>query len=100
MPSYQEGFPRSIWEAMANSVPVIATTVGSIPYNLSDGEDALLIPPKSADAIADKIELLINDATLRKNLIAKAMKVAREVTLESQSKILVGIIESYLSKRH
>ena len=100
MPSYQEGFPRSIWEAMANGVPVIATAVGSIPHNLCDGKEALLIPPKQAGAIADKMELLIRDAALRKKLIANGLSTAREVTLESQSKILIDIIDSYLSSHH
>ncbi len=100
MPSYQEGFPRSIWEAMANSVPVIATTVGSIPFNLCDGENALLIPPKQEVVISDKIELLIKGASLRQKLIVNGLKVAREVTLESQSKILIDIIETFLDNRH
>ena len=96
IPSYQEGFPRSIWEAMANSVPVIASAVGSIPYNLSDGVNALLIPAKNIEAIANKIEHIIMDKPLRQKLIENGYIAAKEVTLESQSEKLLCIIDDFL----
>lgn len=98
IPSYQEGFPRSIWEAMANSLPVIATSVGDIPYTLVDSETALLIPPKQIAPIENKIELLIKNQALRQKLITNARKEARGATLEAQSKNLIDIIASYLNK--
>jgi glycosyltransferase involved in cell wall biosynthesis len=92
MPSYHEGFPRAIWEAMANSLPVIATTVGAIPHNLRDGHSALLIPPKNTRAIAEKIEALIENPTLRKSLIANGLETAKETTLDAQSIKLLEIL--------
>ena len=62
IPSYHEGFPRTIWEAMAHSLPVVATRVGAIPYYLTDKENALLIEPKSVAAIAEGIRKPDGDA--------------------------------------
>lgn len=93
IPSYEEGFPRTIWEAMANCLPVIATKVGAIPDYLRDKEDALLIEPKNVPALVNAIEQLINDKVLRQRLIQNGLKIATENTLEIQTKKLVDIIK-------
>lgn len=92
IPSYHEGFPRTIWEAMANSLPVIATKVGSIPYYLENREHALLIDPKNIDQIVDGVKEIIQNPELGSKLIASGQKLAKENTLEKQSKILVDLL--------
>lgn len=90
-----EGFPRTIWEAMANSLPVIATRVGSIPFYLKDQEDAILIEPKKIAEIREAVLCLINNKPLRIKLIKNGFELAKSNTLEIQSKILVKNIEAY-----
>jgi glycosyltransferase involved in cell wall biosynthesis len=85
MPSYAEGFPRSIWEAMAHSVPVIATEVGSIPDFLKNDEDAMLIPPRNPSAIANAVSRLIEDSSLRRTLIKNGRGLAEQNTLEKRT---------------
>lgn len=92
IPSYQEGFPRTIWEAMANSLPVIATKVGSIPIFLEDHVDVLLIESKSKEAVAGGILEIINNGELRRNLISNGFLLARENTLEIQAKQIVNVL--------
>lgn len=92
IPSYFEGFPRTIWEAMANSLPVIATKVGGIPDTLQDGQEALLINPKSTDEIILAVTKLINTPDLRKTLIKNGFELAKENTLEVQTKKMINII--------
>jgi glycosyltransferase involved in cell wall biosynthesis len=92
IPSYEEGFPRTIWEAMANSLPVVATTVGAIPRYLSHQKDAILIKPKSTTDIANAIIALIENTELRKTLIRNGMIQAENNTLEFQTKQLLTII--------
>jgi len=93
IPSYHEGFPRTIWEAMANSLPVIATRVGAIPEYLTDGENALLIEPKKVDEIVDTILLLAKMDDTRKKIIANGRALANENTLEYQTKYLVDYLK-------
>lgn len=90
IPSYHEGFPRTIWEAMANSCPVIATNVGSIPVFLENEQDAILIAPKSINQIVDAVENLVSNSVLRKRILENGYLLAQSNTLEIQTKILVN----------
>lgn len=92
---FSEGFPRTIWEAMANSAPVIATPVGSIPHYLKHGENALLVKPEVID-IADKIRQLAENPELRKKIIVNGLKTAEESTLEFQSAKMADTICAFL----
>jgi len=84
-----EGFPRTIWESLAHSVPVIAVPVGSIPYFIKDNFDALFIERKSAEDIKQKIKLLLESPSLRQRLIKNGLETVKEVTLEIQSKKMI-----------
>ena len=90
--SLTEGFPRVIWESMINSCPVIATRVGSIPFSLTDGQNARLIDPGNNLQIKDAILEMVNNGDLRRNIIANAMETVLENTIEKQSKILIDLI--------
>jgi glycosyltransferase involved in cell wall biosynthesis len=94
-----EGFPRTIWEALAHSLPVVATTVGSIPYFLGHEEHALLVPPKSPAEIAAALSRLISDAALRRRLISGGYKLAQSNTLEVRSKELTDSLMRFVAER-
>lgn len=96
IPSYHEGFPRTIWEAMANSLPVVASAVGGIPDTLVHSEQAILIAPRSVSAITTAMIQLIRDADLRQKLISTGQSLARENTLERQSKNIVLVIKNII----
>jgi glycosyltransferase involved in cell wall biosynthesis len=92
IPSYHEGFPRTIWEAMANGLPVIATTVGSIP-NYLDSSNSVLIQPKNSEAIYNAVVKVIEQKEFRQGIIRNGQSLARENTLEQQTLKLVEAIE-------
>jgi glycosyltransferase involved in cell wall biosynthesis len=92
IPSYHEGFPRTIWESMANSCPVIATKVGSIPYFLKDGIDTVLIEPKQIDQIVNAVLKIVSNADLRQRIILNGYELAKTNTLEFQTKELLSKI--------
>lgn len=95
LPSYNEGFPRTIWEAMGQGTPVIASKVGGIPNNLKHGEDAYLIEPRSATEVAESLQEIYTNSDLRQRLIKSGFLLAQDNTLEQQA---VNII-NHLNKQ-
>jgi glycosyltransferase involved in cell wall biosynthesis len=68
LPSFFEGIPISIMEAMATGLPVVATAVGGIPELVIDRRTGFLIPAGRADALADAIAAFVADPALRGRL--------------------------------
>lgn len=69
-PSRQEAFGIALLEAMAAGTPAIAARVGGIPEFARDGENALLIAPEDADALAATLVRLTGDPELGARLAA------------------------------
>jgi glycosyltransferase involved in cell wall biosynthesis len=90
--SSEEGMPTAVVEALALGKPVVATSVGGIPEVVKDGENGILIPPRSPSGVAKALEALLTDVGLRKRL----GKVASEsVKNYSWSKIAEKYEETY-----
>lgn len=64
-PKMPEGHPWVMVEAMANGLPIIATDQGAIIESVIEGKNGFIVPAESPEKIAEKLELLINDAELR-----------------------------------
>jgi len=90
-----EGFPRTIWEAMAHSLPVVATRVGSIPAFVE--EAAELVEPRRPLELTEAISRLIHDGERRRHLIRVGQKLAQENTVENRACDMASIIRNYLS---
>jgi glycosyltransferase involved in cell wall biosynthesis len=64
MPSLDDPCPLVVTEAMAAGNPVIGANSGGVPELIADGVTGYLVPPKSPDALADKMVALANDPVL------------------------------------
>lgn len=71
LPSYTEGFPNVVLEAMTLGKAVVATDVGAIPEMLSDGA-GITVPARSVDALAAALGKVIGDGPLRDALGRRA----------------------------
>ncbi len=60
--------PQVLMQALAMGLPVISTTVGSIPDVVQDGRTGFVVPPRDAGALGERILALLNDATLRADM--------------------------------
>jgi glycosyltransferase involved in cell wall biosynthesis len=83
LPSYREGTPRSITEAMASGKPVIATNIAGIPEQIIDGKNGILIPIKNSKILVEKIILLKNNPDLCAKLGAEGKKMSVKFSLEN-----------------
>jgi glycosyltransferase involved in cell wall biosynthesis len=72
VPSFSEGTPLVILEAMAAGVPVVATAVGGIPEQVRAEHEALLVPPGDPGALAAACSRVLHDPELARRLTAAA----------------------------
>ena len=68
----REGMPRSLLEAAAAGRPLLVTDVPGCRHFVSDGIEGFVVPPGDAVALADRLEALAGDASLRARLGAAA----------------------------
>lgn len=68
LPSYYEGQPVSVLEAMASACAVVATRVGGIPEMIEDGKTGLLIEPRDEKTLEDALEKVLTNPTLAENM--------------------------------
>jgi glycosyltransferase involved in cell wall biosynthesis len=73
LPSFAEGTPNGVIEAMAHGVPIIASTVGGIP-DIVDADSGILLPAGDAEALAQAMSLLALDPQRRKQMGAAARR--------------------------
>jgi len=77
LPSYAEGLPISVLEAMEAGMPVVATAVGGIPDAIEDGVEGFLVSPGDISSLVNRISLLLQNPDMRSSMGLEAkMKVA------------------------
>ena len=92
MPSFTEGTPNSIVEAMACGKPIIASDVGGIP-DMIGRESGILVPPGDTSALAAAMLFLTKDKDLRRTMGQAAKE--RHQQLFSPSAVVPLMLETY-----
>ncbi|MCD8288236.1 MAG: glycosyltransferase family 4 protein [Porphyromonadaceae bacterium] len=96
LPSYIEGLPISILEAMSYGMPVIASRVGGIPDIVKDKETGYLITPGNTEELGEAILTLLNDPQKRAEMGKKAEESARNHFPQKVEKSLEALYDQYL----
>jgi glycosyltransferase involved in cell wall biosynthesis len=93
LPSRREGLPKSLLEAAACGRPLIATDVPGCREIARNNVNALLVPPDDADALANAIEALAKDPSMR----ARFASASREIAADeySNSRVAADITRLY-----
>jgi D-inositol-3-phosphate glycosyltransferase len=99
MPSQYESFGMVALEAMACGTPVVASGVGGLLYLVRDGRTGFHIPDSDPQALADKLELLLSDGALCRELGRQAASVARGYSWEIIAEQVRTLYESVLAGR-
>ena len=100
LPSFAEGLPVVLMEAMASSLPVVATRIAGVSELVVDGRNGFLVPPSDVAALARRIEELIPDAALRQEMgRAGRRKVAEEFDVKREGARLLRIMRAAIASR-
>jgi glycosyltransferase involved in cell wall biosynthesis len=93
LPSYAEGVPMSLLEAMAAGLPSITTPVGGIPDVFSHGTEGLLVNPGDRAQLTSAMVQLINDETARLQAGRRAHQRARGFDVHTYARRLSDIYQ-------
>ena len=76
MPSYREGLPLTLFEAMASGLPIVASPVNGIPYEMKDNENGIFVQYGDVAGLVKAITKSIDDkqfsSRVRKNNVKRA----------------------------
>ena len=98
LPSWAEGLPNAMIEAMAARLAVVVTAVGAIPELIDDRRSGILVEPRNADALARALNAILADGEFRDRLAHEVYRTAlREFEIEAAVDRLVREIEGTIA---
>jgi len=97
LPSGYEGTSQSIFQAMAQGKPVVATEAGGIPFQVDDGVEGMLLPYGDPEAISSAILRLLEDQGLARRMGDAARKKAERFCYDRLAKQMKQIYDEVVS---
>lgn len=99
LPSFAEGLPVVLMEAMGKGIPCVTTAITGIPELVIDGVNGLLVPASDWEGLADRLQRLIEDPALRKKLGAAARQVVeRDYDVQRNCAGMAKVFRQYLNR--
>ncbi len=98
LPSYREGMPRSIIEAMMMELPVVATNIRGSREEVIDGETGLLVPTRNSTALTQALGRLIADRDLSRRMGQAGRQ--RALELYDERRVVARQIDAITARCH
>lgn len=100
LPSWSEGLPNAMIEAMSAGLSCVVTNVGMIPDYVVDGRDALVIKPHDQIGLVKALKTLILDQSHRESISKNGLHLARsQFSLENGASLLTAAVEQVCNCR-
>lgn len=91
-PSYSEGLPLTMLEAMASGVPPVVTAIAGVPEVVTDHETGIFLEPGNPDEVAQAVIELFDNAELRARLSKNAREfITENLTWEQRTENVIGV---------
>lgn len=98
LPSYAEGLPMSVLEAMAYGLPVVSTPVGGIPEAITDNQHGYLVAPGDTESLTQALDRLLSDPTLSRQMgLAAHMRAEEKFSVQRVVLAVENLYRSILS---
>ena len=98
---HNECFPVVLLEAMEHALPCISTNEGGIADIIDDGETGFIVERKDVIALSDKLELLIKDAEMRREMGKNGLlKYKKAFTLDVFERNIVNVLDKIMNSNH
>lgn len=98
LPSYREGTPRTVLEAMATGRPIITTDVPGCRETVTDGDNGFLVPPRDKDALAQAMVRFLAEPRLIDDMAARSQQIVREKY--AAEKVTAGMLDAMAIRVH
>lgn len=98
LPSYREGLPLTLFEAMASGLPVVASPVNGIPYEMHEPENGFLVAYGDIEGFKKRILELIQNQKLRENISKNNRKKASRYNWEIIAQETLKIYQEEINK--
>ncbi len=99
-PSFFEGTPMTVLEAMASGLPIVASDIDGTAEILTDGVDALLAPPEQSQIFVQRLATVLQDQTLARRLAEQALgKVREHYGAPAMARAVENLYINYLGNR-
>jgi len=96
--SRNEGLPTVLLEALALGKPVVATSVGAIPWIVRDGVTGLLVKPEDPEGLAEALRRILSDDKLRAEIVNRVAKLGRVFSWDNIVKHIIRVYEEAIRR--
>lgn len=100
LPSYREGFPLTLLEAMASYNAIIASKVGAIPDIIKHNYNGLLFESGDVSMMSSYIDMLTNNESERRRLAKNAHKTALDLDWDNVAKMYIELFNKLLNNKN
>jgi len=83
LPSYREGLPLTLFEAMASGLPIVASPVNGVPFEMNDGENGFFADYGDIKSLERNILKLLDDSKLSKSISFNNLRKAKQYLWDS-----------------
>lgn len=98
LPSYTEGMPMSILDAMGYALPIVSTNIGGIPKIVHEGENGFMCEPGDIDGFSNAVIKLLTDEKLLKDMGKESFEIIKNgYSLENHIDLIENVYEKLLS---
>ncbi len=99
LPSYSEGLPTVLLEAMSFGLPIVTTRIRGAADHLDDGVNALFVPPRDTEALVRALEDLLDDEPLRAAMASHNVLKARDFSPRKVAEAYAAVFEDVMRER-